>query len=210
MIDWVNKGGVIMYLLVLTSLISIAVIMERFNTYRKIEIRQNRFLKQLFDVLDVYQLKEAEELCQQNQGPLADIALCGLGAWDREKNELKEILSEAGNRQVPKLEANLGVLSTIAYTSPLIGLLGTVLGLIHSFQNYQTVANNGEIPGPGLLAGGIWQALITTVGGLTIGIVTQIIHNYLFLKKERMIAGLEESTQELLEILVEKRQYSTA
>lgn len=194
-----------MGLLFIASLIAVAVIIERFNYYRRIESKHNKFLKELYDNLSVYQTEAAEVLCRQNPGPLSEIALAGLAAWDRERDELKEILIEAGNRQIPKLEANLWILSTVAHTSPLLGLLGTVLGLVQSFQHYDQVAQSGQLPGPGLLAGGIWTALITTVGGLTIAIPTLIVHNYLYIKKERMINSLEESSQEILEILMEKR-----
>lgn len=209
LIEWLLKGGVMMYILILTSFLFVAVVIERFTYFKKTNTKISRFINQFYDCLDVYQIEAAEDLCKQNPSPVANIALAALSFSDRDHQNLKESIEEAGRREIPALESNLGILSTIAYISPLLGLLGTVLGLISSFQSFQEAAQHGGTPGPELLATGIWEALITTVAGLSLGILSYIIHNYLYIKKERMISDLESASHELYEIIVEKRNPST-
>jgi biopolymer transport protein ExbB len=195
MLNWIEQGGVMLFLIATCSLLAIAVIAERFSTYRSTHRNSKKFLRQLYDFLTVKQIKAAEELCLENQTPLSRIALAGLEASDRPREHIREALTHAGAREIPTLEARLPILSTIAYTSPLLGLLGTVLGLIQSFQSFES--------GPSLMAEGIWKALITTVAGLTVGIISHILYTYLFGVKEELIAELENGSHELLEIFSE-------
>ncbi|MBF0244455.1 MAG: MotA/TolQ/ExbB proton channel family protein [Planctomycetes bacterium] len=205
-IDWLSSGGVIMGILALTSLLAFAVIMERFNFYTRVQFRLKPFLRELYDSLDVFQTEAAEALCAEHPGPLSKIAMVGLKNWDSPRSELKEILEEAGSREIPVLEEHLGILATIAHASPLLGLLGTVLGIIESFQSYQQAIETLGAAGSGVMAGGLWTALITTAGGLTLGLICYVIHNYLFLRKEKIIADLEFATHEILRIITEKSE----
>ncbi len=204
--DWIMLGGPVMAPLLVASLVAVAVIVERFRFYHAIQTQRKTFLDELYDALDVHETKAAEELCRRHPGPLASLAMAAIAASDREREDLKEVMAEAGERELPALEARLGLLATIAHVSPMLGLLGTVLGIVISFQQFQQVAKAGGQPGPELMAGGIWQALITTVAGLTIGIVSQIAHNWLFTLKERLVRDMEDASFELLEIVADKRR----
>lgn len=204
MLDWFIKGGVMMYAIAFASMAAVAIILERFSFYRRIETGTKGFLKELYDCLDVRQTEAAEDLCKRNPGPLSAIALSAIGASDRSREELKEVIEEAGSREMPALDSNLGLLATIAGISPLLGLLGTVLGMISAFQQFQEEATKGGTRGTELMAGGIWEALITTVAGLSVAIVSQIVHNYLTTRKDRIAREMEEASYEILEIVSAK------
>jgi biopolymer transport protein ExbB len=203
-IEWLSKGGIVLYILVVISFVMIAVMMERFVFYRNASYKINVFVNAFYENLDIYQLEAAEDLCHENKTPIANIALKGLKSCNKNRNELKEVLENAGAHEVPKIESNLGLLSTIAYISPLLGLLGTVLGLIRAFQDFYQSTLKQELPGPGVFVNGIWESMLTTVGGLSVGIIAYVFHQYFFVKKERFIAQLEEASDELLEIFCEK------
>jgi biopolymer transport protein ExbB len=203
-VEWLSKGGIVLYLLIAISFVVVAVMMERFVFFRRVSFKINVFINAFYEHLDIYQLEAAEQLCKENDTPIANIALKGLKACNKNRDELKEVLANAGSHEIPKIEANLGILSTIAYISPLLGLLGTVLGLLKVFQDLYSATLREEMPGIGLLASGIWEALLTTVAGLSVGIISYILHNYFYVKKERFIGTLEEASDELLEIFIEK------
>ena len=195
MLNWMEQGGVMMLFIALASFLAIAVVIDRFVTYRRLDRNALRFIKQFYELLSVRQVDSAVALCKELDSPVSRLALAGLGASDRSRDEIRDVLLHAGNREVPQLEARLPMLSTVAYVAPLLGLLGTVLGLIQSFQRFDG--------GPGMMATGIWQALITTVAGLTVGIISHILYIYLYGRKERLISDLEDMSHELLEIFTE-------
>jgi|SaaInlStandDraft_1057018.scaffolds.fasta_scaffold20705_3 biopolymer transport protein ExbB len=205
MLDWIEQGGIILMLIGVASLVAMAVVMERFATFRSIDRHNNRFIKKFYDLLQVRQFKTAEDLCREINSPISRMALAGLEASDRPKEDIREILVHAGSKEIPVIEARLGILSTIAYISPLMGLLGTVLGLIHSFQDFHMALERQQM-GPAIMAEGIWKALITTVAGLTVGIISYILHSILYTKKEHLILDLEGSSHELLVIFTEDDQ----
>lgn len=195
-----------MFVLAGCSLVAVAAAMERWSYFRRIEKGRQGFLKEYHDCLDVYQTEAAEELCRRQSGPLASIAMAALKASDRRRADLREVIEEAGRAEVPKLEHHLQVLGTVAYIAPLLGLLGTVLGIIDAFQKLQFATEEGLSPGPGLMAGGIWQALITTVAGLILGISMHVIHQILHSRKEGIVAELESASFEILEIVCAKKE----
>ena len=128
----------------------------------------------------------------------------GLSNYDRSKEKIKESMEEASLYQMPKLEKNLSFLATIAHISPLLGLLGTVLGLVKCFHTIEVkVAHFGSIA-PSDLAGGIWEALLTTVAGLIVAIPAYVAYNYFVHKLNLYVLEMEKITTELLEILGEE------
>lgn len=206
LIELFSKGGVVLALLGILSLILIAVVMERFVFFRNATKKTHNFLKGFFDLFDIYQLETTELYCKENPCPISSIASKVLKSHCKTHQDFNDTIAKAGSQEIPKIESNLNILSTISYISPLLGLLGTVLGLIASFQSYDESVQSGGLPGPGVLASGIWEALITTVAGLSLGILSYIIHNYFFIKKERFITTLEECSDELFQIFIEKYQ----
>ena len=117
------------------------------------------------------------------------------------RNKIKEAIEDAGLHEVPKLEKNIKVLATIAHITPLLGLLGTVLGMVRSFQIIQEKATALYPVNPADLAGGIWQALITTVAGLSVAIPTFVAYNYLVGRVESIVLDMERNSTDLVNIL---------
>jgi biopolymer transport protein ExbB len=139
--------------------------------------------------------------CEKTQGPLSRVVLAGLKNSHIGKVETQEAIKETAMQEIPNLEKRLGVLATIANITPLLGLLGTVTGMIRAFSVIQAkgVGHAGE------LAGGISQALITTAAGLTIAIPTLVAYNYLSTKVDERIHEIEKSSQQTLNLLFHKR-----
>jgi biopolymer transport protein ExbB len=138
-------------------------------------------------------------VCDETPGPVAHIVKAGILKHDRPKEEIKETIQDAGQHEIPRLEKNLSVLATIAHISPLLGLLGTVLGMIAAFQRIQ--AESGRV-NAGDLAGGIWEALITTAAGLSVAIPTYVAYNYLVSRVNALVLDMEKSATEVVDLLM--------
>ncbi len=204
MFDMIIKGGPIMYPIILCSIIALAIVIERvFHLYRA-NIDTKRFMDEIANKLRRNKIMESIEMCENTPGPIAHILKAGILKHDRPKEEIKETIEEAGLYEVPRLEKNLPVLSTIAHITPLLGLLGTVCGMVRCFQVIQEKSVSLHPVSPGDLAGGIWQALITTVVGLSIAIPTYVAYNYLVNKVDGFVLDMERSATDLINILTQR------
>ncbi len=206
MLEIFQKGGPIMYLIFLTSILAVAVIFERLWHLHRAKIDTNKFMDSISNTLKRNRIMEAIELCEQTPGPIAHIVKAAILKHDRSKQEIKEAIEDAGIHEIPRLEKNLGILSTIASITPLLGLLGTVMGLVRAFQVIQEKATALSPVSPGDLAGGIWEALLTTVAGLVVAIPAFIIYNYLVSRVENMTLDMERSATDLINILTQRIQ----
>jgi biopolymer transport protein ExbB len=148
---------------------------------------------------------EAIELCNRTPGPIAHIVKAGILKHDRSKHEIKEAIDEAAQLEVPRLEAHLPVLATIAHVTPLLGLLGTVTGMKKAFQVIQLKASAMAPVNPGDLAGGIWEALLATMAGLSVAIPTYVAYNYLVNRVDNLVYDMERSATDLTNLLSSKR-----
>ena len=204
MFDMIIKGGPIMYPIILCSIIALAIVIERvFHLYRA-NIDTKKFMDEIANKLRRNKIMESIEMCESTPGPIAHILKAGILKHDRPKEEIKETIEEAGLYEVPRLEKNLPVLSTIAHITPLLGLLGTVCGMVRCFQVIQEKSASLYPVSPGDLAGGIWQALITTVVGLSIAIPTYVAYNYLVNKVDGFVLDMERSATDLINILTQR------
>lgn len=204
MFDMIIKGGPIMYPIILCSIIALAIVVERvFHLYRA-RIDTKKFMDEIADKLRRNKVMESVEMCENTPGPIAHILKAGILKHNRPKEEIKETIEEAGLYEVPRLEKNLPILSTIAHITPLLGLLGTVCGMVQAFQIIQEKSTSLHPVSPGDLAGGIWQALITTVVGLSIAIPTYVAYNYLVNKVDGFVLDMERSTTDLINILTQR------
>jgi biopolymer transport protein ExbB len=149
--------------------------------------------------------REALDLCDRTGGPIAAILKAGILKHDRPRNEIREAIEDASIHEVPRLERNLPVLATLAHVAPLLGLLGTVTGLVKAFQVIENKATVLNPINPGDLAGGIWEALLTTVFGLCVAIPTYVAYNYLVSRVDGFVLDMERSATDLMNILGEKR-----
>lgn len=201
-----QKGGPIMYLIVLASVLGLAVVIERFWHFRRAKINTGKFMETIANILKRNRIMEAMELCEQTPGPIAHILKAGILKHDRSRQEIKEAIEDAGLHEIPRLEKNLDILSTIANIAPLLGLLGTVTGMVKAFQIIQEKASALNPVSPGDLAGGIWEALLTTVAGLVVAIPAYIVYNYLVNQVENIILDMERSATDLINILTQRMQ----
>jgi biopolymer transport protein ExbB len=189
-----RAGGVIMIPLALCSIISLAIIIERLYSLRVSKVMSTDLIDMTTALIETGEIQKASQLCRRSSCPLADIIQAGLEAYGSPKSEIKEAIVDAGRREVPKLERRLGVLETIVGVAPLLGLLGTVAGMIKVFD---VIAVQG-VGQAGALAGGISVALITTATGLSIAIPTLVAYNYFSSKAEKFVRELEKISSEIL------------
>ena len=204
--EFIVKGGPLMALIILCSVIAFAVFIERIWHLRRAKIDTDRFVKSILELIKHNKIMEAIDKCNNTPGPIAHIMKVGILKHDRTREEIKESIQDAGVHEVPRLEKNLGVLATIAHISPLLGLLGTVTGMVKAFQVIEQKAVSMMPVNPGDLAGGIWESLITTVAGLTVAIPTYVVYNYLVNKVDGFVLEIEKSATELVNMLATKRE----
>ena len=203
--DLVQKGGPMMYLIILSSILAFGVVIERVYNLNKARIDANKFMDEIINVLKRNKIIEAIEMCNATPGPIAHIIKAGILKHDRSKPEIKEAVDEAAQLEIPRLEKHLPVLATIAHIAPLLGLVGTVTGMIKSFQVIQQKAAAMVPVNPGDLAGGIWEALLATVAGLAVAIPTYVAYNYLVSQVDNLVYDMERSATDLVNLLSSKR-----
>lgn len=196
-------GGPVMWPILLCSIFAMAIIIEKFWHVHKIKIDTQEFLNSVLDKMKHHQVKEALEICDKTMSPISHILKAGILKYDRPRPQIKEAIEDASLYEVPRLEKNLSMLATIAHISPLLGLLGTVTGMVRCFQTIQAKAASFHPVSPGDLAGGIWEALLTTVAGLIVAIPTFIAYNYLVSRINGFILEMEKASTELVNFLTE-------
>jgi biopolymer transport protein ExbB len=196
-------GGPVMWPILLCSIFAFAIILEKFWHIHKIRIDTQEFLGNILDKMKHHQVKDALEICDNIKSPIAHILKAGILKYDRTREKIKEAIEDASLYEIPKLEKNLPALATIAHISPLLGLLGTVTGMVRCFQTIQMKAAALHPVSPGDLAGGIWEALLTTVAGLIVAIPTFVAYNYLVNQVNSFILEMEKAATELVNFLTE-------
>lgn len=204
--ELILKGGPLMVLILACSVIALAVVVERMYQLRRSKIDTALFMEEISETLRRNKVMQAVDRCNAMPGPIARILKAGILKHDRSRSEIKEAIEDAGLHEVPRLEKNLPVLATIAHISPLLGLLGTVTGMVQAFQVIEMKAGALMPVNPGDLAGGIWEALITTVAGLAVAIPTYVAYNFLVSKVNGFILEMEKSATDLVNILGIKRE----
>ncbi len=197
------KGGPIMWPILLCSVFALAIILEKVWYLRRIKIDMRDFLNKIFDKMKRHQIKEALLLCDGTKSPISTILKTGILKFDRPRQQIKEAIEDASLYEVPHLERNLTTLATIAHISPLLGLLGTVTGMVKCFYTIQIKATSLHPVSPGDLAGGIWEALLTTVFGLVVAIPTFVVYNYLVSRINNVVLEMERGSTELVNFLTE-------
>ncbi len=206
--EFMQKGGPIMWPILLCSIVAFAIVVERLMALRKEQIDTKSFMEQISKSLKRNKVMEALDLCDKTKGPIASVLKAGILKHDRPRQDVREAIEDAAIHEVPRLEKNLPVLATIAHVAPLLGLLGTVTGMVAAFQVIQSKATSLNPVNPGDLAGGIWEALLTTVFGLCVAIPTFVAYNYLVSRVDGFVLEMERSATDLLNILGEKRDES--
>ena len=203
--DMIQKGGPMMYLIILSSILALGVVIERVYTLNKARVDADKFMDGIIGVLKRNKIIEAVEMCNNTPGPVAHIIKAGILKHDRSRPEIKEAIEEAAELEIPMLGRHLPILATIAHIAPLLGLLGTVTGMIKSFQVIQMKASAMAPVNPGDLAGGIWEALLATLAGLSVAIPTYVAYNYLSNKVNSLVFDMEKNATDLVNLLSLRR-----
>jgi biopolymer transport protein ExbB len=202
-LELINQGGIIMWVLVGLSVIALAFIVERFIALWRAKINVNEFLQKIRKALIVNRsVREAIKVCEQYRGPVASIMKAGLLKYGQSKEDIEKTIENAAMFEMGRLERGLTVLATIANVAPLLGFLGTVTGMISSFD---ALAAAG-LSNPGLVASGIKEALTTTAGGLAVAIPVQVCYNYFMSRINRFVRDIETAANMLLETFNEMEQ----
>ncbi len=199
--SFLSKGGVLMWPILGASVLALALFLERLWSLRAANVVPPRFVARIKSLLRQRQIDGARVLCQENESVVARVAEVALDRWTRGV-DVREGVEERGRLESSRLDRFLEALGVIAAIEPLMGLLGTVTGMIKVFHNVSKRATEAGVD-VGLLASGIWEALITTAFGLAIAIPVFIGYKYLISRVDRFILDLEEGSTELVDVLEE-------
>jgi len=190
-----------MWPILICSVLAFAIVMERILTLSRLEIESSQFLREVTQAIRTGPGTAAQRLCDQSDTALAQMVKAGIRNYGRSHSEIREAMEEVGSREAQALERYVPILGTIAQIAPLLGLLGTVTGLIRCFQVIQEKATSIHPVNPGDLAGGIWEALLTTVFGLLVAIPAYAMYNYLVHRINGSVKRLESSAAECADLL---------
>lgn len=196
--DWLSRGGLFMAPILLLSVIAVGIFLERLWVLRRKLVFSPERLGDLEALLGRRKGSEARGYCQRIDTPVARICLAGLNNLDESRAVIKESMEDRGRAEALELRKYTGLLQTIASVSPLLGLLGTVSGMIKVFD---AISMEG-VGNPGSLATGISEALITTAAGLCVAIPVFMAQRYLSSRAEVLIHMLEEYSAHMLKFLV--------
>lgn len=205
MYELIQKGGPLMILLLICSVLALTIFLERLLHLYRSRIDTRSFMNRMRDVMKQNRIEEALDLCRHTPGPIAHILSVGLLKYNRTRDEIRQSMDDAAAHEVGRMERNLTMLATISHVTPLIGLLGTVSGMITAFKMIQDKGASGLVVNPGDLAGGIWEALITTAAGLVVAIPTYVAYNYLVSRIDFSVMEMEENAGEMVELLIAGR-----
>lgn len=203
LLDMFEKGGWIMYLLVALSMICFYILFERVYTIRKAGKEDPMFMEKIKDYIHSGEIKSAINYCRTMNTPSARMIEKGISRLGRPVNDVQVAIENVGNLEIAKLEKGLAVMATISGGAPMIGFLGTVTGMVRAFFE---MANAGTTVDLTLLSGGIYEAMITTVGGLIVGIIAMFAYNYLVMLVDRVVNKMESKTMEFMDLLNEPAQ----
>ena len=192
------KGGVLVWLIALCSVVGLAIFFERLLHYHRNSINTPEFLAGITNALRRNSLVEALSICDETPGIVARIVKAAITRYDRSREEIEDAIEEVSLQEVPRLERNLKALATIAHVAPLLGLLGTVVGFISSFR---VIAEKGSFVHVADVAAGVWMALLCTAAGLAVAIPAFIAYNYLVSRVNEMVLDAERAATEIVGFL---------
>lgn len=194
------KGGWIMLVLAVLSIIGVYKFFERYATIRKALQKNPYLMDRLHDNIKDNDIKSAINYCYNQDTPVSRVLVKGLKAYNLSTNYMRQAMDNSASLEIANLEKGLPVLSTIAAVGPMIGFLGTVTGMVQAFWEMSNAGNNIDVS---LLSGGIYEAMITTVGGLIVGIVTLFAYNFLVSRVDRVQNNIEGEIIDFMEIAAE-------
>jgi biopolymer transport protein ExbB len=200
MADLYLAGGWVMHIISLLSLIALYIFIERFLVIRKATKVDNNFMNRIKDYMYEGKVDAALQLCRSTNSPQARMIEKGITRLGRPLADVSEAIDNVGKMQIYKLEKTFPTLATIAGASPLLGFFGTVLGMVQAFYEMSQAGNSLDIS---TLSGGIYVALLTTLWGLVVGILSYFAYNALVVRVEHVVFRLQSTSEEFMDILNE-------
>ena len=200
LLDFAIKGGWIMIPIVLLSLVAAYIFIERFYVIERASKEDTNFMNRIKDYIHDGKVEAALALCKSTDSPSARMIEKGISRLGRPLQDISTAIENAGKLEISKLEKGFPTLATIAGAEPMLGFLGTVIGMVQSFYRMEQAGNNIDIS---MMSGGIYTALITTVAGLIVGILGYFAYNTLVVRTEKVVFNLEATLTEFMDILNE-------
>jgi biopolymer transport protein ExbB len=194
-----TMGGPLMWVLLALSILAIYLIGRKWWVIKNASKIDPHFMKDIRDYITDGKTKSAVTLCRKYDNPVARMVETGINRMGRPMADIQSAIENIGNVEVARLEKGLPLLATIAGGAPMIGFLGTVMGMVQAFFNMSKAGNNIDIT---LLSGGIYTAMLTTVGGLIVGIIAYFGYNWLTGKVSDLVYQMESSTMEFIDIVI--------
>lgn len=193
-----SNGGVVLWLILFVSAVGVVVFIERFLHYHRAQINSTEFLNGVRNVLRRDNVVEAISICDATPGPVARLVKTAILNRDQGRERMSEALEEAGLAEVPRLEEKLNLLATIAQITPLLGLLGTIIGLMHAFYS---IEDAGLMASVQLVSSGVWKSLICAGAGLAVAIPAQAAYNYLVSRVNSIVLDMERAATEVVHVV---------
>jgi biopolymer transport protein ExbB len=198
MLELMQKGGPAMWGILALSIVGLAVFLERLVYLHRAQVRVGELLRGLANLVRDERLEEVRKQCLATPGPVARVVLSAVLARDCPRSELRDIVQEAGQLEVPRLERHLSLLGGIVYVAPLLGLLGTVLGLLEAFYLVSTQGGYATVAD---LSGSVYQSLISAAAGLAVAIPALIAAGYLNARVQDLVHDMERAGIEMVNLL---------
>ena len=195
-----KEGGWIMVVLAIFSVLAVYIFSERFITINKASKRDDHFMNVIRECMIEGKLEEAKDLCRQTDTPISRMIEKGISRIGKPLNDIQTAIENVGNLEVSKLEKGVALIGMISGAAPMLGFLGTVTGMIRAFYDMSMAGNNIDIE---LLSAGIYEAMVTTVGGLFVGILAYIFYNIIVSKIDKVVNLLESKSIEFMDVLNE-------
>ena len=195
------KGGALMWVLLALSIVAIYIFGKKWWIIRQAGKIDKNFIADIRDYIHEGKIKSAHTLCSKYDAPVARMTEAGIARLGKPAADVQAAIENVGNVEVARLEKGLPYLATIAGGAPMIGFLGTVIGMVQAFFNMSNAGNNIDIT---LLSSGIYTAMITTVGGLIVGILAYFGYNFLTAKITELVYSMENATIKFMDMLAEE------
>lgn len=196
-----KSGGPVFYLILLAGAVAIVVFVERFFHCHRAQINSTEFLNGVRNVLRRDNVVEAISICDATPGPVARLVKTAILNRDNGRDRVRESLEEAGLVEVPRLEEKLNLLATIAQLAPLLGLFGTVIGLMTTFDEILKQNSSANVV---TLSDGVWTAMVCCAAGLAVSIPAHAAYNYLVSRVNSIVLDMERAATEIVNIVTEK------
>jgi biopolymer transport protein ExbB len=206
MLKLMSQGGPLMWLILLNAIVALVIFLEKFFHFHRAQINTTDFINGIRNSFKLGNVREAIANCDAAPGPVPAVVKAGLDNMDRRREEIREAMEDAARAEIARLERRLVAIATVAQITPLIGFLGTVLGMIQMFKVIQAA----QLPSPGQLAGGIWEALLTTAAGLVVAVLAYVGYNYLVSRVQNLVLDMEKAANAIIRDLTREEPLEPA